>query len=101
MRRSHNQWSAYKAGPDAIGVSLILMGIMSLLGGISSWSNFWTSDVFSLPDIKEFPFGLCGGSNKNSPSPHPPQVHIFECLVTREWSCLKGLEGLGGVTLLG
>ena len=28
------------------------------------------------------------------------KVHIFECLVTREWNCLKGLEGLGGAVLL-
>jgi hypothetical protein len=25
---------------------------------------------------------------------------MFQCLVTREWNYLKGLEGLGGVALL-
>jgi hypothetical protein len=27
-----------------------------------------------------------------------PQTHIFECLVTRDWACLKGSRG---VALLG
>lgn len=27
------------------------------------------------------------------------KVHIFECLVTREWNCLKGLEGLGSMAV--
>lgn len=29
-----------------------------------------------------------------------PQAHVFECVVTREKNCLKGLEGLGGAALL-
>jgi hypothetical protein len=29
-----------------------------------------------------------------------PEAHIFECVVMRDWNCLKGLEGLGGMALL-
>lgn len=29
-----------------------------------------------------------------------PMAHISECLVTKEWHYLKGLQGLGGVALL-
>ena len=36
---------------------------------------------------------ICGGLNRKDP-------HAFECLVTREWNSLKGLEGLGGVAFL-
>ena len=29
-----------------------------------------------------------------------PLAYIFECLVIREWNCLKGLERLGSVALI-
>ena len=43
-------------------------------------------------------FGYCGGLNKNG-------LHIFDCLVTREWHHLAGIRkfGLAGgsMSLLG
>lgn len=30
----------------------------------------------------------------------PPEAYMIECLLTREWQYLKGLEGYGGVALL-
>lgn len=29
-----------------------------------------------------------------------PLAHIFECFVTTEGNCLKGLQGFGGMALL-
>lgn len=38
---------------------------------------------------------FCRGFSKNG-----SQAHLFDFLVTREWNCLKRLEGLGDVAFL-